>query len=186
MPRSLIRRFIAPLAALMALSGCILVDDFSAQWDKGKTDSCTNKIASSLYYAEFRRNPDGKDMNSLAHVISIGNDHFLMLKQSPSDKGGRMYRFGVVHGIFQRYRLNPTMKATFEHEHPNAPVSLAHDTVTLATLGTEEMKLLSEITAKPEYWEIEDQILYNTALNEACIFEDRNLDELKVKNKEKR
>lgn len=185
MPYGFARRFIAPLAAMLMLSGCILVEDFAPEWEKGKTDSCTNKIAQSLYYSEFRRDPEGKDMNTLAHSFTLGAFHFLMLKQDASYQGGRMYRFGVTNGIFQRYRLNPAKRAQFERDYPNAPVSLKHDTVTLRSLGALEMKLLAEISAKPEYWEIEDQTLYNTLRNPACIFEDRDLAALEAKDKAK-
>mgnify|MGYP003385809137 CR=1 FL=1 len=185
MPRHLISRFVMPLVAILALSGCILVDDFSPQWEKGKTDSCTSKIAESLYYSEFRRDPEGKDMKTLAHSFTLGKFHFLMLKQDVADKGGRMYRFGVTNGIFQRYRIAPGMRAQFERDYPDAPVSLKHDTVKLDALGEKEVALLSEISAKTEYWEIEDQTLYNTLRNPACIYEDRDLKALDEKDKAK-
>ena len=169
------RRIIAPLAAVLILSGCILVDDYTPKWDDAKTDSCTAKLSQALYYSEFRRDPEGKDMNQLSRSFTLGKYQFLMLKQSPSDKGGRMYRFHVINGIFQRYRLDPAMKKQFEQDYPNAPVSLAHDTVELASLGADEMKLLADINAKDEYWEIEDQSLYNILRNPLCIYEDRDL-----------
>ena len=165
----MLRRFLAPLAALLALSGCILVDDFSPKWAEGKMDSCTSKIAESLY------DPEGKDMKELARSFTIDKFHFLMLKKDAADKGGRMYRFGIQSGIFQRYRLDPAMKKTFLRDYPNAPVSLAHDTVELKQLGDAEIKLLSDISANADYWEIEDQTLYNALRNQACIYEDRDL-----------
>ena len=174
----MIRRFIAPLVAALTLSGCILVEDFSPAWNTATPDSCLNKIAQSLYYSEFSRDPEGKDMNTLAHATRIGNANFLMLKQEAADKGGRMYRFGVVNGIFQRYRLNPAMRQAFLADYPDAPVSLRNDTVVLAKLGTEETKLLTEIASKPEYWQIEDQTLYNIMLNPLCRFDDRDLKKL--------
>lgn len=185
MSRYIISRFVMPLVAIFALSGCILVDDFAPQWERGKTDSCTSKIAESLYYSEFRRDPEGKDMKTLARSFTLDKFHFLMLKQDVADKGGRMYRFGVVNGIFQRYRINPAMRETFERDYPNAPVSLKHDTIRLARLGEKEIELLTEISAKPEYWEIEDQTLYNTLRNPACIYEDRDLEALNEKDKAK-
>jgi len=174
----MICRFYTPLLAVLLLSGCILVEDFSPAWKTAKPDSCISKIASSLYYSEFRRDPEGKDMKELAKVMTLGNHHFLMLKQGTADAGGRMYRFGVVNGIFQRYRLNPAMKKTFRETYPNAPVSFRNDTVTLAKLGNEETKLLTAIADKPDYWQVEDQTLYNTALNTLCRFDDRDLKKL--------
>jgi hypothetical protein len=172
------RRFFAPLVVVFALSGCILVEDFSPAWKAATPDSCVSKIASSLYYSEFRRDPEGKDMKELAKVMTLGKKHFLMLKQDTADAGGRMYRFGVVNGIFQRYRLNPAMKKTFREAYPNAPVSFKNDTVTLVKLGADETKILSEIAGKPDYWQMEDQTLYNTALNPLCRFDDRDLKKL--------
>lgn len=178
-------RFVAPLLALLMLAGCILVDDFSSAWNTAVPDSCTTKIAESLYYSEFRRDPEGKDISSLAHTLTLGKYHFLLLKQSAEDAGGRMYRFQVVNGIFQRFRLNPSMKKTFLKDYPNASVSFAHDTVNLATLGATETKLLAEIAGKAEYWEIEDQTLYNVLRNPLCKFEDRDLKALAEEDKPK-
>ncbi|MFZ4540798.1 MAG: hypothetical protein ACOYNL_03170 [Rickettsiales bacterium] len=178
-------RFVAPLLAVFALAGCILVDDFSPQWKDGQPDSCTDKIAQALYYSEFRRDPEGKDMKELARSFTLGKTHFLMLKQNPSDMGGRLYRFGVVNGIFQRYRLNPSMRRTFLAEYPKAPVSFKHDTVTLAALGDAQLKLLTEISDNPEYWEIEDQTLYNVMKNPLCKFDDRDLKALAEEEKSK-
>jgi hypothetical protein len=175
----MIRRYIAPLMLLLALSGCILVDDFSPKWEKSSADSCIKKIADGLYYTEFRRDPEGKDMAEHARVFSLGKFYFLMLKKEPTDVGGRMYRFGIVNGIFQRYRLDPVMRTAFEIEFPDAPVSFKHDTVRVASLSPEVMKLLTEISSRKEYWEIEDQTLYNTMLNPLCALDDRDLKKLK-------
>lgn len=171
---SLARR-IVPLAALAVLSACILVDDFGPRWEEGKPDRCLTKIAESLYYTEFRRDPQGKDFEQLAHAISLQGQNFLLLKKEPLDKGGRLYRFEVKNGIFMRYRLNPTMRETFENDHPNAPVDLSRDTVTLAALTPETEALLLAISAKPEYWDVEEKTLYNPLRNPACRFEDRDL-----------
>jgi hypothetical protein len=175
----MIRRILAPLALLFALTGCILVEDFSPMWEKSKPDACLNKIAESLYYSEFRRDPNGKDTNEYAHAFTLGKHHFLMLKKNTEDKGGRMYRFGVVNGIFQRYRLDPVMRTAFEIGHPDAPVSFRHDTVTVENLSPEVISLLTEISDDSKYWEIEDQTLYNVMLNPLCRFEDRDLEALK-------
>ncbi len=175
---SVFRRF-SLLAVLALLCGCILVDDFGAPWKAAKPDMCVSKIAQSLYYTEFRRDPAGKDMDTLAHAWTVDGQHYLLLKQDVADKGGRMYKFTVVQGIFQRYRLNPTMRAQFEKDYPNAPVSLARDTVTLKSLDAATIKLLTDIGSKQDYWEIEDQTLYNTLLNPECRFEDRDLKALK-------
>jgi len=185
MNRHRFKRFLVPVLAVLMLNACMLVEDFSAVWQKADADSCTSKIAEALYYTEFRRDPSGKDMATVARTITLGDKHFLMLKMDAADKGGRMYRFGVVNGIFQRYRLNPTMRKTFEAAYPKAPVSLKNDTVTFATLGEPVIKLITEISAKPEYWEIEDQTLYNVMRNPACKYEDRDLNALAEADKKK-
>ncbi len=175
MHRPLILRNTLAALSLCLLAGCMLVDDFSPAWKQGVTDACINKIAESIYLNEFRRDPADKDMSDHARTLTVGHEHFLMLKMDSTDAGGRLYRFGVVNGIFQRYRLNPTMRKTFEQDYPDAPVSLKNDTVTLATLDDDATKLLAEIAAKSNYWEIEDQTLYNTMLNPNCKFDDRDL-----------
>ena len=174
------RKFL-PLLALTLLSACILVDDFGGAWTESKPDPCLSKIAAAIYFTEFQREP-GNDIDAIAHGWSIGDKHFLLLKKNANDKGGRLYRFQVVEGqpspIFQRLRLAPTMRATFEHDYPQAPVSLHHDTVTLDTLDAPQKKLLADIAAKPEYWEIEDQAMYNPIGNPTCLFDLRDLSHL--------
>ncbi len=171
--RSLWRTFL-PLCVLVALSACILVDDFGSVWKQATPDPCLNKIAESLYYAEFNRDPSAESIDALARGWSVDGQHFLLLKKHADDKGGRLYHFDVVHGIWGRYRLVPTMRTTFEHDYPDAPVSLSRDTVTLKTLDKTSIQLLAEIAQKPEYWEYEDKILYNSLRNPACRFDDRN------------
>ena len=162
--------------ALLLLSACILVEDFGTAWDKAKPDSCLTKIAQSLYYAEFQRDPSEKHMDDLARGITLDGQNFLLLKKDPEDKGGRLYKFDVAPGhpstIFTRYRLVPTMRATFEKNYPNAPVSLKRDTVSIETLNAETEALLVTIAKNPKYWEAEDKVLYNTLHNPACRFDD--------------
>lgn len=169
---------------LLILSACILVDDFSPAWEKSAPDYCISKIAAPLYLNEFRRDPENKDMSQLARILTLGNQHFLMLKKDSADNGGRLYRFQVTSGIFQRYRLNPAMRKNFERDYPNAPASLKNDTVRITALDDTTLTLLAEIAARPQYWEIEDQELYNAMLNPACRFEDRDLNTIngKIKN----
>jgi hypothetical protein len=177
MPRRL--RILAITSALLTLNACILVNDFNAAWSEAKTDSCLSKLGESLYYSELRRDPTGKDMNELVRGWKFAGQNFMLLKKNTDDAGGRLYRFTVVHGIFQRYRLNPAMRATFKKDYPHATLRLSEDTVTLDILDTPTRKLLAEIVNKPEYWEIEDQTLYNPLRNPACLFEDRKGKELK-------
>jgi|GEM_PF-1888999 len=168
------RRF-SILLCLALLSACMLVNDFGAAWDEAKPDICLGKIGESLYYAEFRRDPEGKEHGDYVRGLKRDSGNFLLLKQSPDDKGGRMYRFTVKNGIFQRWRINPAMRTTFEKDYPNAPVSLKRDTITFDTLGDAEWKLIDAIAADEAYWEIEDQTLYNTLANPSCRFDDRDL-----------
>lgn len=164
------------LGALCMLAACILVKDFGATWDEAKPDECLTKLMASMYYTEFTRNPDGKDMNTLAHALTRPNGKsYLLIKADAADKGGRMYRFQVINGIFQRFRIVPTMRDTFEKNYPDAPVDLSRDTITFETLGDKEWELIDNIATQDDYWEIQDQTLYNTFRNPECRFEDRDL-----------
>lgn len=167
------------LLAFAVLSACMLVDDFGPAWTQAAPDKCVSKIASSLYYTEFQRDPEGLDMDTLAHALKRPNGKmYLLFKKNADDKGGRMYRFDVVNGIFQRYRVLPTMRKTFEENYPNAPVSLERDTIRFGTLGEKEWDLIDNIATQPEYWEIEDQTLYNTFRDPSCRFDDRDLSKI--------
>jgi hypothetical protein len=170
----MLRRSLA-LAAFALLAACMLVNDFGPAWNQAKPDPCISKIAESLYYTEFRRDPADKKMDDHAHALKRTNGNYLMFKQNVDDKGGRMYRFEVRNGIFQRLRLVPTMRATFEKNYPDAPVKIVNDTIQFDVLGEKEWALIDEISAQSDYWEIEDQTLYNILRNPACTFDDRNL-----------
>lgn len=176
-------RSLLPLLAVALLSACILVEDFGSVWDEARPDTCLSKIAESLYFAEFSRDPSSQNIDDIARGWTLGGSHFLLLKKHADDKGGRIYRFNVTHGIFERFRLAPTMRATFERDYPNAPVSLRRDTVTIKTLDARTQNLLSEIAKKPEYWEYEDKILYNTLRNPSCRFEDRDFKKMDEEDK---
>lgn len=172
------RRTLTALAGLLLLSGCLLVDDFGDGWTHAKPDMCISRIAPAIYHSEFNRDPGTATMNDRARAITLGGQHFLLLKQSAGDAGGRLYRFRVQSGIFVRYRLAPTQRDAFEKEFPNAPVSIKRDTVTLRTLDEPVKKLLIAVAKRPQYWEVEDKVLYNPLLNPACRFEDRDLSKL--------
>jgi hypothetical protein len=58
-------------------------------------------------------------------------------------------------------------------------VLLKEDTVTIQKLDAPSRKMLSEIADKSDYWEIEDQTLYNPIRNPLCLFEDRKGKDLK-------
>lgn len=162
------------LVAALALAGCILVEDFGKRWSSAEPDACLRKLSESLYATEFRRDPTGMEMDDLARAITIDGQHYLLLKKETDDVGGRLYRFTVHNGIFQRYRLDPAMRDTFEKEYPDAPVSLKRDTVKLDTLDAKTEALLTDIANKPEYWQIEEQTLYNVLRNPDCRFDDRD------------
>ncbi len=178
MKKPVLVRVFSPLAALMLLAACILVNDFGKAWEEAKPDFCLTKIAQSLYYAEFNREPVETDMDNLARGWSYEKNTYLMLKKQVGDKGGRLYRFRVKNGIFERFRLVPTMREAFEHDYANAPVSLKRDTVTLDALNEKTLPLLKEISGKDKYWESADKILYNPLRNPSCRFEDRDLSKL--------
>lgn len=171
-------RSLAALGAALLLSGCILVEDFGHAWKDSAPDHCLSEIGESLYATEFRRDPKGLELDQLVHGWTLEGNHYLLLKKSPEDLGGRLYRFDVTSGIFRRYRLDPAMRDLFEKQYPKAPVSLKRDTVKFETLDAETEKLLTTIANQPEYWQIEEQTLYNTTRNPACRFDDRDLSKL--------
>jgi hypothetical protein len=177
-------QFFALLATLALLSGCILVDDFGKRWEEAKPDSCLNDIAKSLYIAEFKRELGDKRIEDVARAITLDKQHYLLMKKEPKDKGGRIYRFTMSagkelhasHAVFQRWRLDPVMRETFTRDYPKSVAKLNRDTVTLPNLEGESEKLLTEIANKPEYWQIDDQTLYNTLKDPKCRFETRDLE----------
>lgn len=172
-------RRLLPALALAVLAACMLVGDFGKYWDEAKPDECLSKIGKSLYYTEFRRDPEKMDLDTVIHALTRPNgSSYLLLKENADDKGGRMYRFQVVNGIFQRMRLVPTMRKTFEQNYPDAPVDLSRDTVSFKHLGEKEWELIDNIATQDEYWEVEDQTLYNIFKSPACRFEDRDLSKL--------
>ena len=167
------------MVALALVSACMLVKDFGGTWTQAKPDKCLSKIASSLYYTEFQRDPAGIDIDTITRGLQRPNGkNYLLLKKDAADKGGRMYRFEVANGIFQQLRIVPTMRKTFEENYNDAPVSLERDTIVFEKLGQKEWELIDNIATQPEYWEIEDQTLYNSFRDPSCRFDDRDLSKI--------
>lgn len=166
------------LAASLIVSGCLIVEDFQTKWDEAVPDACLNRIADSLYYQQFQRKLDKGDIASLARGLAIEEQRFLLLKKKPDDKGGNLYRFEVENGVYTQLRLNPAMRETFEKDHPNAPVRIVRDTVTLATLDNEVVSLLLSIARDTRYWETDEAHLYNPLRNPTCAFDDRDISTL--------
>ncbi|OYW13078.1 MAG: hypothetical protein B7X02_02885, partial [Rhodospirillales bacterium 12-54-5] len=134
---------LASIAAMLALlSGCLMVDDFGARWSQAKPDACLIDIAKSIYIAEFRRDPSDKNIDDLARALTLNGQNYLLLKKNPEDKGGRIYRFTMTAGkelrathiVFQRWRLDPSMRETFMRDYPHSVARLDDDTVTLPSL----------------------------------------------------
>lgn len=168
---------------LLALSGCLLIQDFGKRWDEAKTDPCLDDIVKSLYISEFRRDLGDKDIQDVARELTLHGQNYILVKKHPEDKGGRLYRFTMsagkevhaMHVVFQRWRLNPTMRETFMRDYPHSIAQVDDDTVTLPNLEGDSEKLLTEIAEKPEYWQIEEQTLYNRVRDPKCRFETRDL-----------
>jgi hypothetical protein len=175
------KKLLSLVTALTLLAGCILVDDFGARWGQAKVDPCLSEVAKSLYIAEFRKEPDDETMASLARGLTLDGQHYLLLKKYAKHAGGRIYRFTITagknaeHVVLQRWRLDPAMRQAFMNNYPNAVAKLDRDTVTLPTLDGAAQTLLTEIANKPEYWQIDDQTLYNLIRDPKCIFDTRDL-----------
>lgn len=180
-----LRSFFSLFAMITLLSACIMVDDFGKRWEEAEPDTCLNDIAKALYVGEFRRDVEGKPIENLARALTLNGQHYLLLKKEPHDKGGRIYRFSMStgkelhanHVVFQRWRLDPAMRDTFTQDYPNSVARLGRDTVTLPNLEGDAEKLLNEIANKAEYWQIDDQALYNNLRNPSCRFDTRDLSE---------
>jgi hypothetical protein len=164
------------LLLLPLLCACLVVTDFGTAWKEASDDLCLNRIAMALYRQLHEQEPPSEDMGQLARAVTWDGEHYLLLKKKPEDRGGFLFRFTVKSGVFTRYRLNPTMRDRFAQDYPDAPVEVADSTVTLAQLGAAERALLGKVAKDARYWQREDRTLYNTALNPACRFDDRDLD----------
>ncbi|MFO0069049.1 MAG: hypothetical protein ACK529_02595 [Alphaproteobacteria bacterium] len=171
----LLRRTLPLLLILPLLAGCIIVRDFGEIWSKASGDICLNRINAALYYQVYESEFPEDKITDVARGITLGNDHYILMKKSPEDTGGFLFRFTVKGGIFTRYRLNPAARKLFEQEYPDAPVKLRENTVTLAEFNDATLTLLDKIAGDKRFWETEDKTLYNTQLNPFCRFEDRDL-----------
>lgn len=171
------KRFVS-LLVLPLLAACIVVDDFGSQWDKASGDICLDRINTALYHQVHEREVKEADIAAVARGITLNEHHYILMKEKPEDKGGFLFRFTVKDGVFTRYKLNPTLRKQFKEEYPDAPVNVGDDTVTLKSLGEDQVALLSKIAADEKYWESDDRTLYNPMHNKLCRYEDRDLSTL--------
>jgi hypothetical protein len=170
-----LRRILPLLLLLPLLAACIIVRDFGGTWDKASGDICLNRINAALYYQVYEREYPEDKIADVARGITLSGEHYILMKQSPNDKGGFLFRFTVKGGVFTRYRLNPAARKLFEKEFPDAPVELRENTVTLAEFNDATLALLDKVAHDERFWETEDKTLYNTQLNPLCRFDDRDL-----------
>jgi hypothetical protein len=166
------------LAVAWLLQGCLIVDDFGAQWQAARADTCLNPIADALYYQAYQRRLPKGDIAHHARGLTLQDQHFLLLKKHQSDAGGYLYRFDVTGGIYTQFRLAPTMRNVFLAEYPDAPVVIERDTVRLARLDEKTVSLLLTIAQDARYWEKESAHMYNPLHYPHCAFEDRDLRQL--------
>jgi hypothetical protein len=137
---------------------------------QAKADPCLMPIAESIHYQTFKRDLAKGDIDQLARGLKLENSNFLLLKKTPSDSGGNIYRFTVENGIFVRYRLNPAMREQFLRDHQNAPVHLRNDTARIDKLNDKTIDFLQKISGDASYWQKEDSAIYNPYANPQCGF----------------
>lgn len=159
----------------LLLNACIVIDDFGDAWKKAEGDICLNRINTALYAQVHEREVREDTIESLARGITLNGNHYILMKEKPSDKGGFLFRFTVKEGIFTRYKLNPTMRDRFTRDYPDASVNITDTTVTLANISPENLRLLTAISKEKIYWQEDDRTLYNPIQNKLCRFEDRDL-----------
>ena len=173
-----LRRTLALLLLLPLLTRCIIVSNFDEIWNKASGDICLNRISAALYYQVYEREFPEDKITDVARGFTLNGEHYILMKQSPDDKGGFLFRFTVKGGVFTRYRLNPAARHLFEQEYHDELVEIRDNTVSLAELNDAALSLLDKISHDQRFWETEDKTLYNTQLNPLCRFEDRDLSKM--------
>jgi hypothetical protein len=163
----------------LLLTACIVVDDFGDVWKKAEGDICLNRINVALYHQVHEREVQEDLIERVARGVTLDGHHYIVMKEKASDKGGFLFRFTVKNGVFTRYKLNPTMRKQFLSAHPDAPVQIDDNTVTLHILDDTHVALLNTVADEDKYWEMDDRTLYNPLRNKLCRFEDRDLQALK-------
>ena len=169
------RRTLSFLLLLPLLAGCIIVRDFGEQWGEASGDICLNRISTALYYQVHEQEFPEDKITEVARGITLDGVHYILMKKTPEDAGGFLFRFTVKAGVFTRYRLNPAARELFAEAYPGAPVEVRENTVTLAAFTPETLALLARVAGDERFWEPEDKNLYNPQLNPTCRFDDRDV-----------
>jgi hypothetical protein len=171
----MMRRALPLLLLVPLLAACIVVRDFGTTWDDARGDICLNRISAALYYQIHEQEFAEDKITEVARGITLDGVHYILMKESPEDSGGFLFRFTVHENIFTRYRLNPAMRDLFAAEYPGAPVNVRENTVTLAAFTPGILALLAKVARDDRFWEVEDKTLYNPQNNPTCRFDDRDL-----------
>ena len=135
---------IALSALCLLLSGCLLVDDFGTEWEKGETDTCI-------------RLKDATPTQVHRSVTIQGYD-FLMLKDDASNKGGMLLSYEINdEGEIVAYDFRQDKVADFEKAHPNSPIILEKSemltTARVTSLTPEVYKIIGDVAGNEDYWE---------------------------------
>jgi hypothetical protein len=143
-----------PLTALLlslALTACIVVDDFGTYWGKGTTDACINDIL----FGSMQKDNEAPSMATLTQtvrVLKLGGHDFIMMRHKPGDKGGDLVRYRIDGDDYVSYRLNEEKRDDFMNAHPDSPVVVTEETATIKVLNADTAKLLVDIADDDSYW----------------------------------
>lgn len=164
------------LALLLApmLSACLIVDDFGESWDAATPDICVTKLAAAFYEKSYKKTQF--DYAPLIRPISLGEAHFILVKENEKDEGGHLYPFFVDSGVLITKRGNPAKVEYAKKAYGKQGVTIKESTVTIDQLNNTSLKLLEQSYHDESLWEEDLKMLYNKQLSDDCRFEDRDLE----------
>lgn len=166
--RGVVRAFFMLLP--LALSACIVVQDFGKTWEQGFDDPCVQRIAEATV---LEGNPRGLPIEQIARSLKVSAHTFLMLRERPEDIGGSLYRYAVntdaPGGEYVAYRLNEAKREEFTREYgEKVPVIITDEAATIPELNDESLALLARIADREDYWVVADRQPYNPKRRKDC------------------
>lgn len=156
----------AAVCLCVMVSGCIVVDDFAGNWEKGFIDICANDLMNNGDIRGARRL---RAKTSLMRSLRVGDHGFLMTREHENDKGGNLIRYAVRDGEFVTYRLNESRREDFKRQYPDSGVVITSETATIPVLDARALALLESVAADESYWVDSRRERYNPSGRTDCI-----------------
>jgi len=141
--------------AVFCLIGCINVNDFGVYWNKGVVDPALegywlSEHGECNHYVKHDDHYEITQDGSIVKTLPMDGATFLMIKSRDEQF---IYKYTANQDTFTLYNPQRTIEKEFKQQYDTANIIIDRHTVTIDQLDGDVVKILEDISQKPNYWE---------------------------------